>query len=273
MLRKCIAEVLGTFVLIFLGDGAVAVSVLTGSYDLMSVSVMWGIAVMLAVYLVGAISGAHLNPAVTIASAVLKKHPWREVIPYILSQILGAFLAAGLLYIIWAKPILAFEMANNIVRTSTDTLANSGARSAMIFYTFAPNPAIGSANGWTWDTVSPLIWFISELVITSTLVWWILMVTDTTNPNAPSQWFAPVIIGAIVAALVAYESPISMAALNPARDLGPRILCWLAGWGKVAFPGPRGLWWIPSVSTVCGGLVGALIYSKLNLKLFEGGER
>lgn len=259
--RLYLNEMLATFILMFLGDGAVAVSVSSGGYDLFAVGIMWGFAVMFAIYAGGGVSGAHLNPAVTISLATYGRFDKKKVIPYIISQIVGAFLAAAILYYVWAEPIASFERSIGVARDSIgSTPAESGARSAMIFYTFAPNPGFASANGWTWETISPAVWFISEAVITAILVWLVFALTDDKNPLVPKANIGPFLVGLLVAALVAYEAPISMAALNPARDLGPRIFCFLAGWGPVAFPGPRGLWWMPTVSTIVGGLIGGFIY-------------
>ena len=262
-------EFLGTFILMFIGDGAVAVSVSTGGYDLFGVGIMWGFAVMFAIYAAGGVSGAHINPAVTISMAAFRGFPRRLVAPYIVAQIAGAFVAAALLYVIWSSAIAQFEAANGIVRNNPgSTPAESGARSAMIFFTFAPNPAFATNLGWSWDAVSPIVWFLSEVSITALLVWLVFALTDEKNPLVPRANIGPLLIGFVVAMLVAYEAPISMAALNPARDLGPRIFGLLAGWGEVAFPGPRGLWWMPTVSTIVGGLVGAAIYTFVTRPFF-----
>ncbi|HIQ03335.1 MAG TPA: aquaporin family protein [Desulfurococcales archaeon] len=265
-----INEFLGTWILMFLGNGAVVVAVISGGYDLFGVAILWGFAVTFAIYAAGGVSGAHLNPAVTIPLTIYRKFPVRKVPLYIICQILGAFFATVVLYAVWSGAIVHFEKVNGIIRSAIGaTPAESGARSAMIFFTFAPNPAFATANGWGWDTVSPLQWFLSEAVITACLVWWIFALTDEKNPMAPKvAGIAPAIIGGVVAALVAYEAPISMAALNPARDLGPRIFCYFAGWGPVAFPGPRGLWWMPSLSTIVGGIIGGAIYQYLTRPFF-----
>lgn len=263
-------EFLGTFILLFIGNGAVAVAISAGGYDLFGVGVMWGFAVMFAIYAAGGVSGAHINPAVTISMALFRQFPRRLVAPYIVAQIAGAFVAAALLYIVWSGPIASFEAANGITRNNPGAVpAESGARSAMIFFTFAPNPAFATDLGWSWDTVSPLVWFISEASITALLVWLVFALIDEKNPLVPRANIGPLLIGFVVAMLVAYEAPISMAALNPARDLGPRIFAFLAGWGEVAFPGPRGLWFMPTVSTIVGGIIGGAIYTYVTRPFFE----
>ena len=96
LLRKCLAEVAGTFILVFFGVGSVHAAVLTGAQQgLWQVAVVWGVAISLAIYATGALSGAHMNPAMTASFAVFRGFPWRQVPAYVLSQFVGAFLAAG----------------------------------------------------------------------------------------------------------------------------------------------------------------------------------
>ena len=107
----------------------------------------------------------------------------------------------------------------------------------------------------------PLVtWFVSEVIITAVLLFGVFFIIDEINAGRPLANIGPAFIGILVAGLVAYEAPVSMAALNPARDLGPRIFTLLAGWGEIAIPGPRGGFWIPTVSTIIGGLVGGATY-------------
>src|SRR5438309_3185915 len=104
---RCLAEVLGTFLLVFFGCGAVHVAILTGALaGLWQVAIVWAVAIMLAVYVVGGISGAHLNPAVTIALAAWSRFRWAHVLPYVLGQLAGAFVAAAVLFALYG-PLLA----------------------------------------------------------------------------------------------------------------------------------------------------------------------
>src|SRR5262245_48900291 len=96
---RCVAEVLGTFILVFFGCGAVHAAVLTGAQSgLWQVAIVWGVAIMVAVYVVGAVSGSHINPAITVALAVWGRFSWRDVLPYVASQVAGAFVAAATLF-------------------------------------------------------------------------------------------------------------------------------------------------------------------------------
>lgn len=257
------AEFVGTFILMLFGNGAVVVSVATGSYDLWAVALMWFVGVSLAIYAAGAVSGAHINPAVTLSFAAFTDFPWRRVFPYIIAQILGAFSASVAIYIAFHGLINNFEASNNIVRGEPGSQL-----SAMVFTTYAPNPAIVGTGQAAFDQVPLWTWFASEVIITAFLVFAVFYLIEEINSARPLANLFPVMIGVVVAGLVAYEAPVSMAALNPARDLGPRIFTLLAGWGEVAFPGPRWGFWIPTVSTIVGGLTGGAIYTYLYKRVY-----
>jgi glycerol uptake facilitator protein len=258
------AEFVGTFILMLFGNGAVVVSVATGSYDLWAVALMWFVGVSLAIYAAGAVSGAHINPAVTLSFAAFTDFPWRKAGPYIIAQILGAFTASVAIYTAFHGLINNFEAANNIVRGEPGSQL-----SAMVFTTYAPNPAIVGTGQAAFDQVPLWTWFASEMIITAFLVFAVFYLIEEINSARPLANLFPVMIGIVVAGLVAYEAPVSMAALNPARDLGPRIFTLLAGWGDIAFPGPRGVdFLIPTVSTIVGGLIGGAIYTYLYKRVY-----
>jgi glycerol uptake facilitator protein len=262
---ELLAEFFATFILALIGLGAVAVSVATGSYDLFGVSMIWFVAVSLAIYAAGAVSGAHLNPAVTIAFAAFTDFPWRKVIPYIVAQMVGWFAGAVAVYVMFAGLISNFEAVNGLVRGQPGSQLT-----AMIFTTYAPNPAIVGFDQAAYAQVSLVTWFVSEAIITAALVFCVFFIIEEINADRPLANTGPALIGLLVAVLVAFEAPISMAALNPARDLGPRILTLLAGWGQIAFPGPRGVdFLIPTVATIVGGLIGGAIYTYLYRRVYE----
>lgn len=267
---ELVAEFFGTFLLILFGNGAVAVSVWTGAYDLWAVALMWALGVALGVYAAGAVSGGHINPAVTLAQAAFGDFDWDKVIPYAVSQLLGAFVATAAIHVAFSGVVEAFEAAEGLVRGAAGSQL-----SAMAYTTYAPNPAIIGTAQEHLAQVTHVQWFVSEMIITAVLVFAIFFLIDQKNEGRPLANIAPLIIGLLVGALVAYEAPVSMAALNPARDLGPRVFALLAGWGEIAFPGPRGGFWIPTVSTLVGGLAGGGIYAYLYKGIYErlqGGE-
>ncbi len=131
----------------------------------------------------------------------------------------------------------------------------------MIFTTYAPNPVIVGTGADAFAQVPHTQWFLSEVIITAVLLFGIMFIIEESNEGRPLANTGPAMIGLLVAALVAYEAPVSMAALNPARDLGPRLFMLLSGWGEIAIPGPRGGFWIPTVSTLVGGLLGGAFFT------------
>jgi glycerol uptake facilitator protein len=264
ILEEMAAEGAGTFILVLFGVGSVGLSVWTGAYGLWPVSLMFALGVALGVYASGKVTGGHLNPAVTITMAVFAGFPWKKVVPFIVAQMIGAFVAAAIIHLFYNDIIAAFEAAHNIVRGEMGSQL-----SAMGYGTYAPNPAFIGTDAVAFAKVSNLKWFASEAFVTAVLLFGIFYLTDEDNSLAPQANLVPVFIGLLVAALVAYEAPISMTAMNPARDLGPRLVSFFAGWGDMAFPGPRGGWWIPAASTIVGGLIGGAIYHGGYKKIFR----
>src|SRR5438876_8143275 len=137
---RCIAEGIGTFILVFFGCGAVHAAVLTGAHvGLWSVSIVWGLAVMAAVYVVGGVSGAHINPAVTLSLAAWAGFSWKQVVPYIASQIAGAFVAAAILFAIYSPFLADYERRVQVVRGEPGSEVT-----AMCYGEFYPNPGLAS---------------------------------------------------------------------------------------------------------------------------------
>lgn len=267
LMKEMGAEFVGTFILVFFGVGAVCVSVWTGAYGLWVVSMMFALGVALGVYAAGKVSGGHLNPAVTITMAMFTEFSWSKVLPYIVAQVLAAFLAAVVIHYLYSDILAAFETAKGLIRGEPGSQL-----SAMGYATFAPNPAFIGTDPAAFSKVSVTQWFVSEAFATAILLFGIFFLLDEDNTLAPQANLAPVMIGLLVAALVAFEAPISMTALNPARDLGPRALTAIVGWGDIAFPGPRGGWWVPTVSTIVGGLAGGALYQCVYKRVFQASQ-
>jgi glycerol uptake facilitator protein len=257
-----LAEYLGTFVLIAFGDGVVAMAVAAlnqsgraatnhtiflASGDWLLITFGWMIAVVLAIYVAGGVSGAHINPAVTIALAVKRGFPWTKVPHYIIAQVAGAFTAAALVYLNYKDAIKGYEHATGAVRGESSSIA-----SYSIFATF---PA-----GFFHNPVGP---FIDELIGTALLVGIVLAVIDNLN-LPPKGNLAPWIVGSIVAGIGMSYGANTGYAINPARDFGPRLFAWAAGWGDIAMPGNYGnvdwYFWIPIVAPIVGAIIGALVY-------------
>ncbi len=245
---QCIAEFLGTGLLIFFGVGCVAALKLAGaSFGLWEISLIWGLGVAMAIYLTAAISGAHLNPAVTIALWLFACFDRRKVIPYIIAQIAGAFCAAALVYSLYYNLLVDFEQTHQIVRGSTESLNLAG-----IFSTY-PNPHISVFQA-----------FLVETVITAILMCLILALTDDGN-GIPRGPLAPLLIGILIAVIGASMGSLTGFALNPARDFGPKAFAYLAGWGEIAFTGGRDIpyFLVPIFGPIVGALLGAFGYRAL----------
>ena len=245
---QCIAEFLGTGLLIFFGVGCVAALKLAGaSFGQWEISIIWGLGVAMAIYLTAAISGAHLNPAVTIALWLFACFDRRKVIPYIVAQVAGAFCAAALVYGLYYNLFVDLEQTQHIVRGSSESLNLAG-----IFSTY-PNPHISVFQA-----------FLVETVITAILMCLILALTDDGN-GIPRGPLAPLLIGILIAVIGASMGPLTGFALNPARDFGPKAFAYLAGWGEIAFTGGRDIpyFLVPIFGPIVGALLGAFGYRAL----------
>ncbi len=263
-LQKYLGEFIGTFTLVFFGVGVVFVAVYIGAFkDLLPVMWMWGFAVAIAVYIGAAISGAHFNPSVTIALAIWRDFPWRRVVPYIIAQVFGAFCAAWVLWALYHGFAAPFEAANHLVRGELGSQL-----SAMVFTCYIPNPAIVGTGADAWAKVPLWVGALSEFLGTMFLMLMILVLIEDRNVSKPSGALFPVSLGIAVFAIVALTAPLSMTSLNAARDLGPRIVAYILGWGKIAFPGPRGEFWIPELVPIIGAIFAGFVYEKIILPLY-----
>jgi glycerol uptake facilitator protein len=267
------AEFFGTFILICFGDGVVAMAVAAlnqsgrgteifqASGDWLLIGWGWGFAVTFAVYVAGGISGAHINPAVTLAMALRRGFEWRKVPTYILAQLVGAFVGAVVVYIVYKGAIDSYDRAHHIVKGQPNSVATYS-----IFATF---PA-GYFKTW----LGP---FIDQVVGTAFLVAFVFAVVDEFNQPVQSN-LAPLLVGFIVVAVGLSFGANAGYAINPARDFGPRIFAWIAGWGKIAMPGDYGnindYFWIPIVGPFLGGAIGAFVYDLvIRDTLFARGEQ
>ena len=251
-----VGESLGTFILVFFGCGSVATAVLTGAQaGIFQVAIVWGIGIATAIYLTGSLSGAHLNPAVTVAFAAWTDFPWKAVPRYILAQFAGAFAASAAIYGIYHGPLKNYETAHGIVRGTVGSEAT-----AMIFGEFFPSPGGRPLTEAGRAMVSPTTAFFAESLGTAILVLVIFASIDPANESRPRRLTAAT-IGLTVTILISLLGPLTMAALNPARDLAPRIFSSLAGWGAVPFTANGSGWLTVYVlGPVCGALVGGGLY-------------
>ncbi|MGI8981826.1 MAG: MIP/aquaporin family protein [Pirellulaceae bacterium] len=264
LLQAALAEVLGTFLLILFGCGAVHSAVLTGAQaGLWQVAIVWGVAIMLAAYVCGGISGAHINPAITIALALWGRFDWSRVPAYILAQLGGAMLAAAALFLLYGPLLEKKEQDKGVTRGEMGSIVT-----AMCYGEYYPAPG-GMASddkpysGETWTKISRSVpfhvAFAAEVLGTAVLALVVFAVTDPRNSSGPPPALAPVFIGLCVAILISIIAPLTQACFNPARDFGPRLFAYIAGWGEAAIPGPNGHGFFtvyilaPTIGAIAGG--------------------
>ena len=240
--REVAAEFLGTFVLIVFGLGVVAQFVLGGGANgqYLSVNLGWGLAVTMGIYVSAGISGAHLNPAVTLALALRRGFSWSKVGPYIAAQFAGAFLASVVVFITYHEALDRFDGG---VRQIGGALGTAG-----IWATY-PQAFLSAFPGGV----------IDQIVGTALLVGVIFALTDARN-FAPPERLTPVLVGLLVMLIGATFGYNAGYAINPARDLAPRLFTAMAGWGGGVFTAGNGWWWVPVVGPCIGGVLGGYVY-------------
>lgn len=233
------------------------------------VTVLMWLGVALAIYTTSHICDAHLNPAITIAFAVIrrKSFSWKKIVPYIISQMLGGVFAGAVLYFFAYEQIAIYEERNGIERGR-----NGSVITASMFGEYFPNPSLfDHGNQDSFRAVSLFKAFAVEAWATSILAFIIFSLTDEVNlviNSKDSKIIVPLLIGAAIALLLSLYGPYTQAGMNPARDFGPRLIASFAGWGTVAIPGPRKGFWVYIMGPIVGALSGAalndLIVSKLS---------
>ncbi|GAB6099133.1 MIP/aquaporin family protein [Halanaerocella petrolearia] len=231
---ECVAEVIGTAILLFFGAGVVANLVLIeASIGWWELCLLWGLGVAMAVYITGGVSGAHINPAVTVGLAAVGDFSWKKVVPYCVSQIIGAFLGAAGAYFIYAEQFV-----------------NKTAANMTIFHTIAMGNIPNSKA------------MMIELILTAILLMGVLAMTEPLNSSAPKGLGPALAIGILVAGIGGVGGKLTGFAINPARDFGPKLFTALAGWGTTPFTAHNYYFWVPIVGPLLGGVLGAIVYKK-----------
>ena len=234
--RELLAEFLGTFVLIAFGAAVVAQVVLgknqNGEY--LSINIAWGFAVTMGIYVAGGVSGAHLNPAVTMAAVVRRQMPWSKFPPYFVAQTAGAFCGAATAFAVYREAFHNFD---------------GGVRQMNTAGIFATYPASYLSTSGA---------LLDQIVGTALLMLVIAAISDARN-SVPGN-VAPIAVGFLVMAIGMAFGLNAGYAINPARDLGPRLFTLVAGWGSQVFTANNYYFWVPIVGPLIGGPLGALVY-------------
>jgi glycerol uptake facilitator protein len=241
LMGEMAAEFFGTMVLILLGCGVVASVVLFGNGapgeivngGFTNINLAWGVAVMMGIYTAGKITGAHLNPAVTLAVAIFRGFAWSKVLPYCVAQVAGAFAGAALVFLNY-RP--AFDKFDPMLE-----------KSAGVFATFPAFPSLPAAG------------FIDQVIGTALLLFLIFALTDERN-QVPGANLAPVLVGLVVVVIGMSFGTLHGYAINPARDFGPRLLTVVAGFKNNGLTDGSGVFWIPIIGPLLGGIIGAAAY-------------
>lgn len=241
LLGEMAAEFAGTFILILIGVGVVAQVAAGGIGDHDSIAWAWGFGVILGVYVAGKTTGGHLNPAVTFANAIFAGFPWRKVLPYAFAQTLGAFVAALIVRWNYTEVLAKFDPGHTI-------------KSQGVFSTL---PGNGTAPVSEWGGLR------DQIIGTAILLFLVYAVTDAKNIAAKAN-LVPVIVGFVVVAIGMAWGTDAGYAINPARDLGPRIAEFITGYGS-AFRDQYGdlYFWVPIVGPLIGAVIGAGLYKML----------
>ena len=244
---ELISEALAMFIIIAFGDSVACMYVL---YDpspyqnaYWGVCIAWGLAVTIAIYATGSVSGTHANPAVTLALALFRGFSWSKVLPYWIAQIIGAFLGASIVYVLFGPVIDHYNEVHQLTREA------GGA--AGVFFT---HPGLA---------ITPMHALLDQIILTAFLLFGIFAITEQYNEMAPGANSGALMIGLLVATIGASMGYLEAWAINPARDFGPRLFAFFAGWGRSALPAPDNYWWVPIVGPLIGGVVGGAAYQYL----------
>jgi len=292
-MKEISAEFLGTLVLMVFGLGVNAqvtvgkATTLVGDEsftsfaygDYLTLNFGWGVAVMLGVYVAGGITGAHLNPAVSVAMAFRKKLAWTKVPAYIAAQVFAAIVASGIVYLVYFEQIEYVEQSaqaqaiKNAQALPVVTEAGleiqveikDGRRTMESAGIFATYPREFDDN----NRVTNWTGLLDQFVGTALLLLVICAVVDKKNAG-PDESLAPIAIGAIVLMIGMAFGANCGYAINPARDFGPRLFTFLAGWGPMVFLEPDNFWYlVPIIGPVLGGVAGVAAYDQLITRFYS----
>ncbi len=240
LVGELLAEFLGTATILLIGGGVVAMTVLFGNKipgevvngGYTNITIAWGLAVTMGIYVAGKTTGAHLNPAVTITLAVYRGFPWAKVLPYCLVQIAGAFCAAAVVFFNYRPQFEKFDPRLE--------------KTAGVFATFPAFPDL------------PMAGLFDQVLGTAILLMLIMAITD--ERNQPPGVLGPVMVGLVVVSIGMAFGALHGYAINPARDFGPRLFTVVAGFKNNGLTDGTNVFWVPIVGPIIGGLIGGAVY-------------
>src|ERR1700733_4193058 len=230
---ELLAEFFGTLVLMLFGNGVVAMVVLFDKGGYTNITLAWGLAVTMGIYIAGKTSGAHLNPAVTLTLALFRGFPWKKVLPYTLVQVAGAFCGAAIVFWNYHPQFLVIDPGLE--------------KTAGVFTTFPAFPMQPSAG------------FLDQVIGTALLLLMIFAITDERN-TPPGSNMTPLMVGLVVVVIGMAFGGMHGYAINPARDFGPRLMTVAAGFKNNGLTDGSMVFWIPIVGPLVGGLLGGAVY-------------
>lgn len=257
LLHQCIAEFVGTMFIVIFGVGAVISAIVFDVGDLWHVTVLWGFGIAFAILVAGSISGAHLNPAVSLALALFrpKQFPFKKLLPFWLAQYLGGFIGGAINLMLFEPAIMTYEKTNNLERNSSVVTASG-------FGEYFPAPKAIPADQ-LFQSVSAGYALLIEAFGTGMLMFMILVLTDSRQRMLRHKDMFAFYIGFVIATLMTLYGPITQVGLNPARDFGPRLVAVMAGWYNVAMTGRGQGFWVYIIGPKLGAPIGAFLYDFL----------
>ncbi|XP_077581863.1 aquaporin-7 [Stigmatopora nigra] len=244
VVRVGLAECLCTYVMMVFGLGSVA-QVVTGQGEFghyISINLGFGLGVAMGAHVGGNVSGAHMNGAVSFAMCAIGRLAWKMFPLYFISQLLGSFFAAGTIYAVYYEAIHDYCGGN---------LTTYGEKATASIFATYPAPYLSLFGG-----------FIDQIFGTAILLLCLMALSDQKN-KPPAVGSEPTLVGLLVLLIGISLGSNSGYAINPTRDIGPRLFTAIAGWGTDVFRAGNGWWWVPIVAPMIGGLLGAGLYMVL----------
>ncbi|XP_005996556.2 uncharacterized protein LOC102362138 [Latimeria chalumnae] len=241
LIRECLAELFGTYVMVVFCLGTTAQMIISSTEkgDFTATNVACGLGVAFGIYIGSGVSGGHLSPAVSLAMYLTGKLCWWKYPFYAVFQFFGAFMSSVTVYILYYDAIHSYSGGNLTVTGPSET--------ASIFATY-PAPYLTIRNG-----------FIDQVIGTAILIICILTIVDSQNSQVLKS-LEPLLVGLVVMTIGMSMGVNSGYAMNPARDLAPRLFTFFAGWGPEVFVAGNSWWWVPVVAPLFGSGIGTFLY-------------